>query len=331
VRSLSYARPAAPSTVATSNLAIAALPYRVTDLGTLGGNTAAAYGVNNLVQVVGSSDTAQGVRHAFFWEGGHMTDLGLLDGGTARSSVACCINDASQIAGVYSDASTLFYAAGMANRLSHLPRGKVAAINNIGEIAGDLFPDSGSPQAFLWNAGVVTGLGTLGGGGSRARAINDTGEVAGFADLADNSAIHAFLYSGAGLVDLGTLGGRDSMAFAINSVGQVAGASQTDGGLRHAFLYSAGAMTDLGTLGGNESQADGINGSGAVVGWSRTASGQQHAFLWSSGRMIDLNSFAAPGPGIWLEEAAAINDVGQIVANASNGHAYLIALPVQLQ
>jgi probable HAF family extracellular repeat protein len=90
-------------------------------------------------------------------------------------------------------------------------------------------------------------------------------------------------------------------------------------------------MTDLGTLGGSESQADGINGSGVVVGWSQTASGQQRAFLWSAGRMIDLNSFAAPGPGIWLEEATAINDVGQIVANASNGRAYLISLPVQLQ
>jgi hypothetical protein len=47
--------------------------------------------------------------------------------------------------------------------------------------------------------------------------------------------------------------------------------------------------------------------------------------------MVDLNSFAAPAPGVWLEEATAVNDVGQIVANASNGHAYLITLPLQLQ
>jgi hypothetical protein len=40
---------------------------------------------------------------------------------------------------------------------------------------------------------------------------------------------------------------------------------------------------------------------------------------------------AAPEPGVWLEEATAVNDIGQIVANADNGHAYLIALSVQLQ
>jgi probable HAF family extracellular repeat protein len=90
-------------------------------------------------------------------------------------------------------------------------------------------------------------------------------------------------------------------------------------------------MTDLGTLGGAESEADGISDSGWVIGWSQTTGGQQHAFLWNSGRMVDLNSFAAPAPGVWLEEATAVNDVGQIVANATNGHAYLITLPLQLQ
>jgi probable HAF family extracellular repeat protein len=330
-------RTAAKSAVAATNLAIAALSYSVTDLGTLGGSSATAYGINNLGQVAGSSDTAQTASHAFLWEAGHMTDLGLLDGAGARNSVAYSINDASQIAGVYSypdrDTAGFFYAAGVATTLSHVPHGRVTAINNMGEIVGDLSRDTGpSPQAFLWSAGTVIDLGTLGGARSEARAINDSGQVAGFAYLDGNSATHAFLYSGAGLADLGTLGGRNSMAFGINRTGQVVGESQTSGnGPQHAFLYSAGVMTDLGTLRGTESQADGINGSGLAVGWSLTAGGVQHAFLWISGRMIDLNSFAALGPGVWLEEATAVNDVGQIVANANNGHAYLIALPVQLQ
>jgi probable HAF family extracellular repeat protein len=330
----SHPRPVVQSTGAATNLAIAVLPYSVTDLGTLGGSSATAFGINNLGQVVGSSDTAQTVSHAFLWEGGHMTDLGLSD---ARNSLAYCINDASQIAGVYSypdrDTAGFFYAAGVVTTLSYVPHGRVSAINNIGEIVGHLTLDTGtSPEAFLWNAGTVIDLGTLGGTSSQARAINDSGQIAGFAYLGGNSAIHAFLYSGADLADLGTLGGRNSMAFGINRTGQIVGASLTPGnGPQHAFLYSAGVMTDLGTLGGTESQADGINDSGWAVGWSRTAGGEQHAFLWSSGRMIDLNSFAAPGSGIRLEEATAVNDVGQIVANANNGHAYLIALPIQFQ
>jgi probable HAF family extracellular repeat protein len=83
----------------------------------------------------------------------------------------------------------------------------------------------------------------------------------------------------------------------------------------------------FGTLGGSESQADGIDSSGAIVGWSRIANGDSHAFVWSSDRMMDLNSLAGMEAGVWLEEATAINDVGQIVANASNGRAYLITLP----
>jgi probable HAF family extracellular repeat protein len=119
------------------------------------------------------------------------------------------------------------------------------------------------------------------------------------------------------------------MAFGINRVGQIVGASQASGdGPHHAFLFTEGAMIDLGTLGGTASQADAISSRGLVVGWSRIPSGEQHAFLWSSGQMLDLNRLANIGGGIWLEEATAINDIGQVVANANNGHAYLIALPL---
>jgi len=335
-----------PSIGAGTNLAVAALPTIVTDLGTLGGSSTFAYGLNNLGQVVGSSNTGQmrdpatPVSHAFLWEAGHMTDLGLPAGSDAIDSAAYSINDAGHVAGVYSypghdghDTAGFLYAGGIAIALSNVPQGKVSAINNIGQIVGDIPSGSPSaPAAFLWNAGRVIDLGTLGGTGSQARAINDSGQVAGSAYLDGNSAVHAFLYSGMGLADLGTLGGTNSMAFGIDSAGQVVGSSQAaNNGPQHAFLYGGGLMMDLGTLGGTDSQADGINSRGLTAGWSRTASGERHAFLWSSGRMMDLNSLVTLEPGVSLEEATAVNDMGQIVANASNGRAYLIALPVRLQ
>jgi probable HAF family extracellular repeat protein len=133
-------------------------------------------------------------------------------------------------------------------------------------------------------------------------------------------------------MDLGTLGGTNSAAFGINNIGQIVGSSQTPGdGTQHAFLYGGGLITDLGTLGGTESQADGVNSRGLIVGWAKTTDGEPHAFLWNAGRMLDLNSFAPIGPDAVLVEATAINDVGQIVANGSNGRAYLITLPTQLQ
>ena len=319
----------------------AARPASLVDLGTLGGNSATAYGLNDLGQVVGSSETGKPgrsdltcprcpVSHAFLWEAGQMKDL---DSGNAGNSAAYSINNAVQIAGVYSapdrDTSGFLYAEGKVTVLNQAPHGRVNAINNAGQIVGDLASEPASArQAFVWSAGAVADLGRP---GSEARAINDSGQVAGWTYL-DGGSMHAFLYSGTSLTDLGTLGGKNSMAYGIDNAGEVVGTSQTAGnGGQHAFLYRQGSMTDLGTLGGNDSQANGINDSGWIVGWSRTAGGTQRAFLWRTGRMVDLNGVVSTGSGIWLEEATAINAAGQIVANASNGHAYLITLPADLR
>ncbi len=167
--SRSTLRPASKAAAVPAIPGSATPSYTITDLGTLGGASATAYGINNLGQVVGASDTADSVSHAFLWEAGRMTDLSLSeparqsDGEKVRTSVAYGINDASQIAGVYfySDRDTVGfrYAAGAASTLSHVPHGKVTAINNAGETVGDLSRNAGSPsQAFLWNAGTSIDL-----------------------------------------------------------------------------------------------------------------------------------------------------------------------------
>jgi len=69
----------------------------IRDLGTLGGTSSQANGVNSEGQVVGVSETESGEQHAFLWtESDGMVDLGTLGG---ELSIAWSINDKGQVVG----------------------------------------------------------------------------------------------------------------------------------------------------------------------------------------------------------------------------------------
>lgn len=171
----------------------------------------------------------------------------------------------------------------------------------------------------------ITDLGTLGGTGSVARAINARGQVVGWASTTGDAAQHAFLYSGGVMQDLGTLGGTNGCAWGINASGQVVGQANTAGdAAEHAFLYGGGVMQDLGTLGGANSYGWGINSGGQVVGDAqKTGELTRAAFVCSAGVMQDLDTFGGSRSG-----AALINDSGQVVGYAyttgnAASHAFL--------
>ncbi len=311
----------------------------IIDLGDLGGGFSNANGINNVGQVVGTSENTShtcaflaGDQQAFIWQNGVMSGLGTLGG----PSVAYGVNNAGQVVGTSQTIcpccrplAVLWQNGGMTT-LGTLGgvESTALAINNAGQVVGFSRDLSGRSHAFLWQSGGMSDLGTLGGINSAASGINAAGQVVGTAATASQFR-HAFLWQNGVMKDLGTLGGGESEASGINDAGQVVGTSETTSGERHVFLWQKEVMTDLGTLGGSFIRASGINAAGLVVGSALTASGDEHAFLWRNGAMTDLNTLLPADSGWELTEANAINDLGQVVGRGLiNGrqHGYILNL-----
>ena len=84
--------------------------YTVKDLGTLGGPSSTAYGINDAGQVVGFAYISSNSARAFLYDRSatpKMQDLGTLGGNTAE---AHDINDAGQVVGVSTTSSDSFHA-----------------------------------------------------------------------------------------------------------------------------------------------------------------------------------------------------------------------------
>ncbi len=216
------------------------------------------------------------------------------------------------------------------------PASEAAGINNRGQVVGWSGPGLPEPgrvdHAFLWQDGVMTDLGTLGGNSGRALFINDAGQIAGWSTTPGDTDVHAFLWRDSVMTDLGTLGGTSSQPAGLNASGMVVGHSSTTTGATHAFVWRGGSITDLGTLGGDYSSALAVNDRGDVVGESQTAAGQIHAFWWDGNTLHDLGTLGGA-----TSTAHAVNNAGAITGtstdSAGQSHAFswqdgvMLALP----
>ncbi|WP_165249301.1 DUF3466 family protein [Paludisphaera soli] len=131
---------------------------QVVDLGTLGGGSSYASGINDAGLIVGTAETASGQSRAFAYQDGKMTDLGVLTGtppsiiGRDGESTALDVDDLGRIVGSANGRAFLYQDGKMAdlNDFVTLPPHTtlVAAysINNLGQImAGSIrFNEDGS-------------------------------------------------------------------------------------------------------------------------------------------------------------------------------------------
>jgi probable HAF family extracellular repeat protein len=177
---------------------------------------------------------------------------------------------------------------------------------------------SNIPQhAFLYSNGTMTGLpepSFTGGAGCVADAINNAGQIAGSCWDTSGTA-HLVLWQNGTVTDLGTLGTPGNYTFtqavSINNNGQIAGTVFTTGvGVSEGFLYSNGTITSLGSF-----LPASINDNGVMVGGPSIDSG---------GSVQNLNTLIPAGSPYQIQDATAINDKGQIVANTTNNHALLL-------
>jgi probable HAF family extracellular repeat protein len=285
----------------------------IKDLGTLGGESTLARGINNRGQVVGQSARPNDdyARHAFIYEHGRMRDLGL----PGNFSLARDVNEVGVVIAYDiidgEDIHPVLYRDGVFKKLDVYGYG--LGINDAGHIVGTIGPLE-NPKAGLFRRGEVISLGALGGSYSVANAINNAGQIVGGASLAGDVDTHAFVYQGSTMRDLGTLGGSYSFATAINNRGWIVGnSSMQNDAVIYGFVYDGHRMRSLGSLAGN-SYAFGINNLGDVVG-ANEINVALHAVLYKCGEILDLNTLPAVQFGWVLTEAVAINDLGQIVAN----------------
>src|SRR5215467_260487 len=207
-------------------------------------------------------------------------------------------------------------------------------INDRGEAVGmsetaDLDPDGEDVCGFgthltcvpfLWRNGHMSALPTVGGNNGQASAINNRGEVVGFAETNDidpgcppSKSRPPVLWEEGKAQPLPTMDDApDGFAFGINDLGQAVGQlNNCSGSIISAVRWENNTifvLPDLGT--GSIGQA--INNQGQIVGIIGSADNTtEFGALWQDGVLTNLGTL----PGFFASIATGINSKGQVVGS----------------
>ena len=212
-----------------------------------------------------------------------------------------------------------------------------AGINERGEAVGLAETDVPDPNGedicgfgthltcspFLWKDGQMRALRTLGGNNGQASAINDRGQIAGFAETTTedsgcppNRITLPVLWEKGNVQALPTVGNDpDAQAIGINRQGEAVGYSGTCTQAIHAVWWkdnTAFALPDLGSQA--SSFAEAINDRNQIVGLVASSDGKTFvAALWQNDKITNLGTL-----GDFAAFAEGINNKGQIVGSTKD-------------
>ena len=178
-------------------------------------------------------------------------------------------------------------------------------VNDIGQIVGrSLFTSNGafgSYRGFLYDNGVMTDIGTLGGSSTTPHKINNAGVIIGNSTTLGDDTFHAFVYQNGVMSALNNLGSIYSGANGLNSHGDIVGF--ISGASLNAVMWQDGNVINLNTFldpsvsGVHLYQAMSINDSGQIVGRA-TVNGIPTAFLLSPVPEADTLEMLLAGLGV---------------------------------
>ena len=178
-------------------------------------------------------------------------------------------------------------------------------------------------RPFLWQPFHMSALPTLGGNNGQASAINNRGQIVGFAengtvdsscppDTTNNRIQLPVLWKNGKAQALPTGSDPDGDAFWINDQGQAVGDTGTCGGATiHAVSWENGTASPLPEL-VTGAIAYSNNNRGQIVGTVGSADGTtQYGALWQNDALTNLGTL----PGDVAAIATGINDRGQVVGS----------------
>ncbi len=180
---------------------------------------------------------------------------------------------------------------------------------------------------FLWQNGFMSALPAVGGNNGQASAINNRGQVAGYAEngvvdstcppgITNNRIDLPVVWDKGKAQALPTIvGDPDGVAFGINNQGQAVGYSGTCTAANYGVVWENGTATALPDLGDPGAIAYAINGRGQIVGQAVNSDGTPLAALWENNTVTSLGGLL---PGDVATFATSINNRGQVVGSSFN-------------